>query len=216
MSRIAIKRLVGSGQWAVGRRYDHSPLTIHHSLAKGFTLLELLVALAILAIVITVARSPDLDMSNAKTSFQNTTQTLKSSLSTLRNQALSMGTTTRMAIAANNGVYTITTFSSPAPVNNCTNAGAWTQLSSNVINVHGLYQITGAAMANTCFYRDGTSSGGVFTIAPILLGITPQAQSNAENTQLKQAVITVTIATGYLDVATSHLTPGGNFVADPQ
>jgi hypothetical protein len=207
MLRIAINRREVSGvRYQKEATGSLQPETCYLTAEAGFTLLELLITLAIIAVILALANSPDLEMSNAKTSFKNSSQTLQTALSNLRNQSLSLGTTTRMNISLTGGVYNITTYASTTPVTGCTSTGIWTQLSSSQVKLHSLYKITGTnAMANMCFYRDGTASGGTLTILPI-----------APGTTLKSAVINVTIATGYLDVTTGYIDAGGVLNADPQ
>lgn len=180
----------GTREWGKGRK----PLAIRplpFALSKGFTLLELLVTIAVIAIVLSVSTSLDLDNWNAQKTFTNTFNSLQSELSSLRNEALMRNTTTRIVITSSSGTYTINTYYSPSPVSTCSSAGSWTSLvSSRTLSMHSKYQMTGSAMSNICFYRDGTSSGGTLTIAPI-----------TANSALKTAVVTITMATGYLDVA---------------
>lgn len=200
MLQIAIKKKVSRESWIV------DSISNYTCSSRGFTLLELLVTLAVIAIIVTVANTPDLELSSAKKSFLNTSQTLQTELSNLRNEAMMRNTTTRMVMTSSAGVYTITTYYSASPTTTCTSAVGTQLVAAHNISVNVLYNITGAtAMANTCFYRDGTSSGGVFTISPITV-----------STLLKSSVITITIATGYLDVATGYLTSGGALNVDIQ
>lgn len=158
---------------------------------KGFTILELLVTVGVIAIIISFALRSDLDIANAQKEFVNTSDNLQGELSSLRNEAMMRNTTTRMVITETSGIYTIDTYYADTPTTICTEAGGtWTSLvSAKPLNVNGRYQLTGSPMSNTCFYRDGSSSGGALVLAPI-----------TTTTGLKTSTLTITIATGYVDV----------------
>jgi prepilin-type N-terminal cleavage/methylation domain-containing protein len=158
----------------------------------GFTLLELIVTVAIVGIVFVVGARTSMTNSSKKKAQQNTATTITNTLSTQRNQALSRNTTSRMTITSAAGVYTMNTYVSTAATTTCSSAGTWTLLKTETISVDALYQITGSGMANTCFYRDGSSSGGQFVVSPI-----------TSTSETKTITIDVTIATGFLDVTTN-------------
>lgn len=166
--------------------------------SRGFTLIELMITLAVIAIIITFASSPSLESGNAKKTFKNTLDSLQTELSSLKNEAAMRNTTTRMVITLSAGVYTINTFYSSVPVSTCSTAGTWTPIiSSKILKVPSSYQLTGTtAMAGTCFNRDGSSydsaaSGAVFTLE--LITATP-------GYGFKKAVLSVIMATGFQDV----------------
>ncbi|MCE3232247.1 MAG: hypothetical protein K0R98_504 [Rickettsiaceae bacterium] len=159
---------------------------------QGFTLLELLVTLAILVVVTTVGIRTTLNNKSSAKSAQNTATMLKDELSLLKDKALSMNTTARMVITNTGGIYTMNTYTSSAPTSACTAAGTWTLVISRTLDVNSKYQITGTGLSNLCFYRDGSSSGGIFIVSPIV--------ATAET---KTTTIDVIIATGFLDVSTN-------------
>lgn len=155
-------------------------------------MLELLITIAIVGIVFTVGARSGLSSWSVKRDARNTFTTLVSEIETLKNQALGQNTTTRMTLVNVGDVYTLTTFLSSAPVTTCTSAGTWTTIFSKEVNVHETYEITGTAMANLCFNRDGSSSGGTLSIAP-------QDSSSTHTTY----DLDVTISTGFIDVTES-------------
>lgn len=155
---------------------------------RGFTLLEFLVTLAIIAVVTTVTLPAYNSWTEGK-SFDNLFNDLTYELRELSNMAQIQNTTTKIIISEAGGIYTLSTFISSAPTTTCTSAGTWTADKSVIMDIPSTYQITGNGMDSTCFYRDGSSSGGNFIISPI------DGSSSGDT-----ATITVTIATGYLDV----------------
>jgi prepilin-type N-terminal cleavage/methylation domain-containing protein len=158
---------------------------------KGFTLLELLVTIAILSIVFVVgARTSMTNMSKSK-SAQNTAKLITDTLSIIKNQSLSRNTSSKVIIVNTAGIYTMNTYISTTPIT-CGTAATWTLLTTSTISVNAAYQITGNGMAGTCFYRDGSSSGGTFVVS----AITPTSET-------KTTTIDVTISTGFLDVTTN-------------
>lgn len=166
--------------------------------SKGYTLLEMLVTIAIIAIVTASTAALTLENSTAKKTFNNTLGSLQTELSALRNEAMTRNTTTRMVISLSGGVYTINSFYSSLPVTSCSTAGTWAPIvSSRILKVHSTYQLTGASsMAGTCFNRDGSAynsaaSGPVFTLE--LITANP-------GKGLKKAVLSVIMATGFQDI----------------
>ncbi len=156
---------------------------------KGFTLLEMLITFAIIGVLALAAASYNVVSSQAKKSFINTYKTLQEQLDNLRYEALARSTTTRMVVTEGTGDFTITSYYSSTATTSCSSAGSWTVLSTRTVDISNKYGISGTGMSNSCFYRDGSSSGGDFVIAPAVAG-----------DGLKTATITLTIATGYLDV----------------
>jgi prepilin-type N-terminal cleavage/methylation domain-containing protein len=162
------------------------------SFNKGYTLLELLVTVAIIGSVIAVGAGTGMGDLNTKKTAQNTYKELRSQLATLRNHAMSKNTTGRLVITQSGSTYTMTSTYSSAPTSTCSAAGTWTTIQTKEIDVHTNYNITGSAFTNSiCFYRDGSSSGGSYVIAPV---------SGASGTTY---TLDVTIATGYIDVTES-------------
>lgn len=155
----------------------------------GYTLMELLITIAIVAVVATLV-SPALDSWSNRKSYKNTYKQIRDELVETRHEALTRNTTGRMVLAENSGTYTITSYYSASPTTTCTTAGSWTQIDSFTVDVPDAYQISGTGMANTCFYRDGSASGGSFSITPV-----------DSSSGLDSATITVTMSTGYLDVS---------------
>ncbi|PIR39386.1 MAG: hypothetical protein COV35_02395 [Alphaproteobacteria bacterium CG11_big_fil_rev_8_21_14_0_20_39_49] len=162
------------------------------SYKRGYTLLELLVTIAIIASVIAVGSGTGIGNLNTKKTAQNTYKELRDQLATLRNHAMSKNTTAKIVITQVGSTYTMTLSYSAAPTNNCPSTGAWTTIQTKQIDVHTNYGITGTAFTNNlCFYRDGSSSGGAYIVAPV---------SGATGTTY---TLDVTIATGYIDVTES-------------
>jgi prepilin-type N-terminal cleavage/methylation domain-containing protein len=158
----------------------------------GFTVLELLVTIGVIALVVAVV-APNYSDWSAKRSFMTTYNELRNELSDMRSTSMSRNTTSRLNLQFSNGVYIITSYISPSPVSGCNPLGTWTQLYTRQLNVHSFYQIIGSGVGgDICFYRDGGSSGAQYNITPISVAGLPSAN------------ITVTIATGYLDVTTTN------------
>ncbi len=157
---------------------------------QGFTLLELLITVSIIGAVFVVASSSGMDGWNKKRTAQNTYKELVDTLATLKNTAISRNTSSRIVITQTSGTYTMTTYTSAAPTTDCSSAAAWTTLATKTLEVHSTYQITGSGMTDMCFYRDGSSFGGQFVIAPT---------SGTGTTY----TITIEIATGFIDVSES-------------
>ena len=159
---------------------------------KGYTLLELLVTVAIIGSVIAVGSGTGIGDLNTKKTAQNTYKELRDQLATLRNHAMSKNTTARMIVTQSGSTYTMTLAYSSAPTTTCPTSGTWTTIQTKEIDVHVNYSIAGTAFTNNlCFYRDGSSSGGSYTIAPV---------SGASGTTY---TLDVTIATGFIDVTES-------------
>lgn len=160
---------------------------------KGFTLLELLVTMCIIGAVYTVAAQSGLANWGKKKSSVNTATFLKNELATLKDHALSKSTTTRMVVSLTANGYTLTTYYSSSPTTSCSSAGSWTIIQNAAsIDIHSNYQITGSGMTNTCFYRDGSSSGGTFVVSP-----------SASGTSDKTYTVDISIATGYVTITES-------------
>jgi len=155
---------------------------------KGVTLLELLIALVIIGLVFSATSRFGMDGMSTKKTAQNSANFLREELFNIKNTALSQNTTTRMEITDAAGVYTMTTYYSNAPTSNCSSAGAWTQIKQQEIEVHSTYEITGSAITSTCFFRNGSSSGGSLAFAPV------------DGASGKSYNFDIIVATGFIDV----------------
>lgn len=157
----------------------------------GLTVLELLITLAIIAIVATTA--PNFFSWTKRYGYKNTYHHLEQTLSSLRSEALSQNTSTRLVVENNGNAYTLHSYVTPTPVSSCDSSGGWTDLSSEALSIPSSFQVTGDGVSGVCFYRDGSASGGTFNIT----------QKNG-GTDIGSATITVIVATGYLDVTASQ------------
>ncbi len=155
---------------------------------SGFTLLELLAVIAIIATASLFAM-PAFQEWNAKRSFDRTVNDLYSYVTAARLQAFTKATTIRVSVSANGDNYTVVSYSNSSSSSTCTTASGWTQLQSNVITVDSNFQITGNGIGSVCFYRDGSSSGGIYNVT----------QKNGAS-DLGNTTINVVIATGFVDV----------------
>lgn len=159
----------------------------------GYTLLELLVTIAIVGSILAVTAGTGMtDLSQRKTA-QNTYKELRDELATANNTATSRNTTAKVIVNVDSSnIYTITTQVSSAPTTTCTTSGSWSTVSSKTLDVHNNYSITGSSMSTSlCFYRDGSSSGGTYVVSP---------NSGVSGTTY---TFTISIATGYIDVVES-------------
>lgn len=154
----------------------------------GFSLLELLAVLAIIATV-SLFGLPAIQEWNAKKSFSRSINDVYSFLARARLEALSRSTTTKVVTSASGDNYTITSYYNSAAVTSCATAGGWTQIESTTISMNSNFNITGSGIGNVCFYRDSTSTGGVYTFS----------QKNGQ-TNLGSGSINVVLTTGFVDV----------------
>lgn len=155
---------------------------------NGFTLLELLAVLAILAVV-SLFGLPAFQDWNAKRSFHKSINDIYSSLSLARLQAFTRNTTTKITTSASGDNYTLTIYSNATSVTNCATTTGWTSIDTTTIRLNTNFQITGTGIGNVCFFRDGTSNGGVYNVT-----------QKSGQTDLGTAVISVILATGFIDV----------------
>ncbi len=157
---------------------------------SGYSLLEMLVTIGIVGALFTVVAQSGLDTNETKKAAKNIVNSLEDELTKIKNESLSRSTTTRMVLTNNSGTYTINTYYSSAPTTTCTSGGGtWILISSKTLQVNGQYEVVGNAMANTCFYRDSSASGGTYTVEPV-----------DGDSSLPSYDITIAVATGYIDV----------------
>jgi prepilin-type N-terminal cleavage/methylation domain-containing protein len=159
---------------------------------KGFSLLELLVTLTVLGAAITFTVRATMQDSVKRKEVQNTATKIRDEIVMLRDKAISMNTSSRMVISSSSGVYTMTTYTSPTPTTTCNGSETWTTVFTQTVDIVSSYQITGTALSNLCFYRDGSSSGGAIIISPIVAAVGD-----------KTTTIDIMTATGFLDVTTN-------------
>jgi prepilin-type N-terminal cleavage/methylation domain-containing protein len=155
---------------------------------QGFTLLELLAVLAIIATV-SLFGLPAIQEWNAKKSFGKSVNEFYSGLSRARLEALEKNTVTKIVTTRNSDTYTVISYNNSSASAACNAAGGWTQIESMTVNMNSNFEVTGSGIGTVCFYRDGTSSGGIYNIA----------QKNGQ-TNLGNASINVILATGFIDV----------------
>jgi prepilin-type N-terminal cleavage/methylation domain-containing protein len=156
---------------------------------NGFTILELVVVMAIIATA-TVALYPTLSNISSRKDFEHNIKTFQTEFANTRLNAFSRGVTTRINTSRSGDVYTITSYASNSNPTSCSTAGTWTQLNSVAVDVNANFQVTGTALGNVCFYRDGTSTGGGFTFS-----------QKDSGTQIGAATINIYISSGFVDVS---------------
>jgi len=154
----------------------------------GFTLLELLVVVAIMA-TLSVFATPVFQDWGTKRSFDSSVKEIASALKKARNESGSRDLTVRVLTSRSDDTYTITSYTLDSNLASCDTSLNWTQLEQKTINMNSNYLITGSGVGNICFYRDGSSSGGNFSINPKATGST-----------LEKVDISVILATGFVDV----------------
>jgi prepilin-type N-terminal cleavage/methylation domain-containing protein len=154
----------------------------------GFTLLELLAVLAIIAVV-SLFGLPAFQEWTAKRSFHKSVNDIYSELSQARLQAFIKNTTTKVTTSGSGDNYTMAVFYNATAVSNCSTGSGWSSLESTVVSVNTNFQISGTGIGNVCFFRDGTSTGGTYSVTQ------KDGQSNLGN-----GVISVILATGFIDV----------------
>jgi prepilin-type N-terminal cleavage/methylation domain-containing protein len=178
------------GEGTIKSSQAHTFIVIEMKKQRGFTLLELIVTLAILAVVLTVGMRMTSQTMVRHKSAKNAVTSILEELTTAQSASLSRSTTARVVVTNNgNYTYTITKYASAAPTTTCSSAGTWSTISTATISLNQNYQIGGTGLTNTCFYRDGSSSGGTFIVLPTVV-----------DASAKTTTITLTIATGFLDV----------------
>lgn len=154
---------------------------------RGFTVLELMISLAIIGIVIAIVK-PNLTQSKIKKEFRNSFQEIVDHLKTARIESITRNTTTRVLLTGTAGNYTMTAFFSASPTTTCDASGTWTQLYSHTLSLSDRFVITGTGVGNVCFYRDNSSNGADYSLDQVDGG-----------TEYGAGTINVSIATGYID-----------------
>lgn len=157
-------------------------------ISSGFTILELLVVLAIIG-TLSVLGTPVFQNWNTKSSFESAINDLYSSLTSARLDSFARGVSVRVNTTKSDDQYTITSYYLDSSIASCDLGQSWTQNEQKVINLNSNFVITGSGLGNICFYRDGTSTGGNFSI-----------DEKTGGTELGTADISVTLATGFIDV----------------
>ncbi len=125
----------------------------------------------------------------AKKSFEKSINEIYSELSQTRLEAFSRGTTTRITTSRDNDEYTLIMYYNDTPVDNCAAAGGWNVIKTTALEFDTHFEATGSGIGNICFYRDGTSTGGAFSIDQKDAGV-----------NLGSADISVVLTTGFIDV----------------
>ena len=153
----------------------------------GYTILELLVTIAILALIAAII-NPDFGTWVKRQSFANSFDDLYSNLMTVKSEAMTRGTTSRINLTLQvDGTYTISGYVSALPTPTCSSGAVAIQLFSRELSVPSGYQVTGNGVGNVCFYRDGSSTGGQYVYDDGGAGTGTGS-------------ISISVATGYLDV----------------
>lgn len=158
---------------------------------NGFTLLELMVTIAIIGAVFVVGSMSGMGNWSQKKTSQNTVKELRDELANTRNYAMTRNVTGRLNIVVAGDTYTMTMYTSDVATSTCDSTGTWNTIMTRPLDVHATYQITGTAIAavDTCFFRDGSASTArSFTIEPKV------GQSGTTTT------MDIIPATGFLDV----------------
>jgi prepilin-type N-terminal cleavage/methylation domain-containing protein len=155
---------------------------------SGFTLLELLIALAVIAIVTSVTVTGIGDISSKK-EIQNSWKELKIVLYNLKNEAMRRSRTTRIEVTQDGDNYFISTYVSTVHTKSCNNAMVANNiLTDQPFNIPKSYTLNGNAMVtDICFYRDGSSTGGTFIFTP-------------DNVADTSWILTITKSTGKINV----------------
>lgn len=160
----------------------------NHISENGFTLLELLVVLAIIG-TLSVFGTPLFQDWSTKRSFDAAINEIYSSLTDARLDAFNRGVSTRVQTTKNGDEYTVTTYYLDSSLESCDTGLNWTESDQRSVDLNSNFTITGSGIGNICFYRDGSSTGGSFSI-----------DQKDGGTELGAADISVTLATGFIDV----------------
>jgi Tfp pilus assembly protein FimT len=143
--------------------------------------------LAILA-VISIFALPSIQEWNAKRSFGAIVNQVYSNISQAKIESFGRNQIVRISTSRSTDNYTQTIAYNPANVA-CNSASGWVPIRSETFSVNTNFEITGSGIGDVCFYKDSTSSGGVFNI------VQKNGLSNLGNT-----TINVILATGFIDV----------------
>jgi prepilin-type N-terminal cleavage/methylation domain-containing protein len=159
----------------------------HHCNKSGFTVLELMTVLAIIAVV-SIFALPAFQEWNAKRSFGSIVNQVYSNISQAKIESFGRNQIIRISTSRTLDNYTQTIAFNPNNVA-CNSATGWVPIKSETFSVNTNFEITGSGVGNVCFYKDSTSSGGVFNIV----------QKNGQ-INLGSTTINVILATGFIDV----------------
>ncbi len=154
----------------------------------GFTVLELIVVIAIIG-TLSFLSAPLFQSWGSKRALDESINEFYSVFSSARLDAFARGVTIRVGSSKTNDDYTLTTYYLDGPTESCDVGLSWTQSSQRIVDLNSNFVVTGSALGNVCFYRDGTSTGGNFSFD----------QKNG-GTDLGSADVTITLATGFIDV----------------
>ena len=159
----------------------------HHCSKSGFTVLELMTVLAIIA-VISIFELPSIQEWNAKRSFGAIVNQVYSNISQAKIESFGRNQIVRISTSRSTDNYTQTIAYNPSNLA-CNSVSGWVPIKSETFSVNTNFEITGSGIGDVCFYKDSTSSGGVFNI------VQKNGLSNLGNT-----TINVILATGFIDV----------------
>ncbi len=157
---------------------------------NGFTLLELMVVLAIIATA-TIFAIPNFKQWQVRDSLENSIKEIYSNIVEARLSAFALNTTTRVNISKTNNIYTISVYELDVPTITCNpSLAGWSQLKTSQLKLNENFDISGSGIGNICFYRDGSSSGGVLNFAEV----------NNPAIYNLSANINIILATGFVDL----------------
>ena len=81
-----------------------------------------------------------------------------------RNESLQRKITVKITTSKNDDDYNFKIFTASTAITSCASPTTWTQIENKTISLHSKFQISGSGIGDVCFFKDGTSSGGLFQI----------------------------------------------------